>query len=151
MPPWKPAAELFQARRKSRRYPRTSSHDRSALATPGFRSASSLPLERGHRCLFLLRTSGSVAPAHFERGCSESETTYTRRLFGVLAVQLQTELRDREQPSVHHEIFPDRQGEIIVRESEEPQRQPPSTQHSRASLGLRSLDHESSVQRCRRL
>src|SRR6478672_4257751 len=120
MPPWKPAAELFQARRKSRRYPRTSSHDRSALATPGFRSASSLPLEHGHRYLFLLRTSGPVALAHFGRGYTESGTTDRRRLFGVPAVQLQTELRDRVQPDVHHDIFPDRPRETIVRESEEP-------------------------------
>src|SRR6266404_8155337 len=93
-------------RRMGRRYLQTSSHDRSALATPCFRSASSLPLERGHRCPFPLRTSGSVAPAHFGMDCSESGTNDTRRLYGVLVAPLQMELRDPEQPSGDHEIFP---------------------------------------------
>src|SRR5205823_2738904 len=114
-----------------------SSHDRSALATPDFRSASSLPLERDHRCPYPLRTSGSVAPAHFGRDCSESGTNDTRRLFGVLVAPLQMELRDREQLSVHHEIFPDRPRETIVRESEEPARLPPSSPHNPTSPGSR--------------
>src|SRR6266404_5480726 len=124
-------------RRMGRRYLQTSSHDRSALATPDFRSASSLPLERGHRCPFPLRTSASVAPAHFGRDCSESGTNDTRRLFGVLVAPLQMELRDPEQFFVHHEIFPDRPSETIVRENEEPQRPPPSTPHSPVLRGSR--------------
>src|SRR5437870_8676800 len=140
MPLWKLAVALFLVRRTSRRYLQTSSHDRSALATPDFRSASSLPLERDHRCPYPLRTSGSVAPAHFERDCSESGTNDTRRLFGVLVAPLQMELRDREQLSVHHEIFPDRPSETIVRESEEPQRPQPSPPHSPASRGSRIGD-----------
>src|SRR5258706_3673851 len=97
-----------------RRYLQTSSHDRSALATPDFRSASSLPLERDHRCPYPLRTSGSVAPAHFGMDCSESGTNGTRRLFGALVAPLQMELRDREQPCVPREIVPNRPSETIV-------------------------------------
>src|SRR5258708_39409595 len=120
-----------------RRYLQTSSHDRSALATPDSRFASSLPLERGHRCPFPLRTSGSVAPAHFGTDCSESGTNDTRRLFGVLVTPLQMELRDPEQLCVHPEIFSDRPRETIVRESEESARLPPSSPHNPTSPGSR--------------
>src|SRR5258708_11928192 len=122
----------------SRRYLQTSSRDRSALATPDFHSAFFLPLERDHRCRFPLRTSGPVAPAHFGRDCSESGTIGTRRLFGVLVVRLQMELRDREQLSVHHEISPDRPRETIVRETAEPARLPPSSPHNPTSPGSRT-------------
>src|SRR5437870_6949771 len=137
MPLWKLAVALFLVRRTSRRYLQTSSHDRSALAKPSFRSASSLPLERGHRCPFPLRTSASVAPAHFGMDCSESGTNDTRRLFGVLAAPLQMERRAQEQCCVHHELFPDRPRETDVRESEEPQRPPPLSPHNPTSRGSR--------------
>src|SRR5258708_22932645 len=120
-----------------RRYLQTSSHDRSALAKPSFRSASSLPLERGHRCPFPLRTSASVPPAHFGLDCSESGTNDTRRLFGVLVTPLQMERRDPEQLRVHHEIFPDRPRETIVRETAEPARLPPSSPHNPTSPASR--------------
>src|SRR5258708_36025954 len=105
MPPWKLGVALFLARRKSRRCLQTSSHDRSALAKPSFRSASFLPLERGRQCPFPLRTSGTVAPAHSGRDCGESVTNDTRRLLGVLAAPLQIELRVREPLAVHCQIY----------------------------------------------
>src|SRR5579859_3267093 len=101
---------------------RTSSPGRSVPATPGFRSASSVPLERDRRCPYQLRTSGSTAPARFGKGCIGSETSDNRRHFGVRAIQLQMKLRDRERPSAPRQISPNRPGEIIVRESEEPAR-----------------------------
>src|ERR1700685_4001484 len=70
-----------QALAKNRRCPRTSSHDRSALATPDFRCASSLRLVPGHRCRFRWRTSESPAPARFGRGVTNEEPT----ILGVLS------------------------------------------------------------------
>src|ERR1700757_5486211 len=64
-------ATLSVALPKSRRCPRTSSHDRFVLATPGSHFGFFPPLGRGHRYRFPLRTSESLAPCHYGRGCNE--------------------------------------------------------------------------------
>src|SRR6266404_7786264 len=99
MPPWKLGVAPSRALLKSRRCLRTSNHGRFVLAVPDFRSVSFLPLEHGHRCPSLLRTSASVVPARFGKGCSESETTDTPRLFGAPEVPLKMNLPARGNPS----------------------------------------------------
>src|SRR4029077_16116848 len=101
----------------------------------------SVPLERDRRCPYQLRTSGSTAPARFGKGCIGSETSDKRRHFGVLAIQLQMERRYRERPSAPRQISPNRPGEIIVRESEEPARLRPTSLHNPTSHGSRTGAH----------
>src|SRR3984957_18194952 len=118
-PPWRPGEALSQALRKTRRYLRTSSHDRSALATPDFRSASSLRLAPGHRCQFRWRTSESTAPARFGKDCNELGTNDTARLCEALVVRLRTESLVPERPDACRVISACRQGGRSVRESSE--------------------------------
>src|ERR1700757_3753714 len=101
---------------KSRRCPRTSSHDRFALVMPGSHSVSFPPLGRGHRCQFQLRTSESLAPDHFGKGCIESETSDIGHLFDELAVQFRKEPHEREQPCARRVIFRGRRGGRFVPE-----------------------------------
>src|SRR6202035_1848942 len=116
-PPWRPGEALSQALRKSRRCLRTSSHDRSALATPDFRSASSPRLAPGHRCQFLWRTSESTAPARFGKGYNESRTNDIARLSEALVVRLRMESLVPEQPDARRVISAGRLGGRSVRES----------------------------------
>src|SRR6266705_2141764 len=137
MPPWKLGVTRSQAVLKSRRCLRTSSHGRFVLAVPDFRSVSFLPLEHGHRCPSLLRTSASVVSVRFGKGCSESETNDTRRLFGARVVPLRMELRGRGQPYAHREVSRDRRRERFVRGSAEKPRLSLSIPCSRVSPGSR--------------
>src|SRR5216684_2541714 len=103
---------------KSQRCPRTSNHDRFALAKLDFHCASSLRLGRGHRCPFLSRTSESPDPAHFGMGCNESGTNDTGHPFDALVAQPQMEQRVTEQPSFGPVIYQGLQGGRFVPESE---------------------------------
>src|ERR1700722_14558225 len=109
-PPWRPGEALSQALRKSRRCLRTSSHDRSALAAPDFRSASSLRLAPCHRCQFLWRTSESTAPARFGKGCNELGTNGSARLSEVLVVRLRMESLVPERPDARRVVSVGRLG-----------------------------------------
>src|SRR3984885_14016817 len=140
-PPWRPGEALSQALRKSRRCLRTSSHDRSALATPDFRSASSLRLAPGHRCQFRWRTSESTAPARLGKGCNELGTNDTARLSEALVVRLRMESLVPEQPYACPVISAGRLGGRSVRESSEQLHLSPSCPYSQASPGWRRSDH----------
>src|ERR1700757_2961791 len=122
---------------KSRRCPRTSSHDRFVLATPGSHCGFVPRPGRGHRCRFRLRTSESLAPDHFGKGCNESETSDIGHRFDELAVQFRKEPREREQlcaPRVifrgrrRGRLFPEKAGQSHLRLSD---------RCSRASFGWR--------------
>src|SRR5580700_1117070 len=136
-PPWRPGEALSQALRKSRRCLRTSSHDRSAPATPDFRSASSLRLAPGHRCQFRWRTTESTAPARFGKGCNELGTNDTARLSEALVVRLRMESLVPEQPYARRVISVGRLGGRSVRESSEQPHLSPSCPYSQALPGWR--------------
>src|ERR1700722_13241682 len=116
-PPWRSGEALSQALRKSRRCLRTSSHDRSVLATPDFRSASSLRLAPCHRYRFLWRTSESTAPARFGRGCNELGTNDIARLREALVVRFRMESLVPERPDARRVVSAGRLGGRSVRES----------------------------------
>src|ERR1700756_1644560 len=112
--PKKPASRfgvtLSVALPKSQQCPRTSSHDRFVRATPGSHCGFFPPLGRGHRYRFRLRTSESLAPDHFGKGCNELETSDIGYLFDELAAQFRKEPREREQPCAPRVIFRGRRG-----------------------------------------
>src|ERR1700740_3728991 len=66
---------------KSQRCPRTSSNARFVMAAPGAHCGVFARHGRGHRYRFPLRTSGSLAPDHFGKGCNELETSDIGYLF----------------------------------------------------------------------
>src|SRR5271163_4737577 len=140
-PPWRPGEALSQALRKSRRYLRTSSRDRSALATPDFRSASSLRLAPGHRCQFRWRTSESTAPARFGKGCNELGTNGIARLSEALVVRVRMESLVQEQPYACRVISAGRPAGRSVRESSEQPHLSPPCPYSQASPDWRISEH----------
>ncbi len=109
---------------------------------PDFRFASSLPREHGRQCPSPLRTSASVVPARFGRGCIESGTNDTRHLFGVLVVQFQMEPRGRERPSARRGVYPGRPDETFVRGSAEKSHLSRQGPNSPASPGSRIRDRQ---------
>src|SRR3984957_5682130 len=141
-PPWRPGEALSQALRKSRRCLRTSSRDRSALATPDFRSASALRLAPGHRCQFRWRTSESTAPARFGKGCNELGTNDTARLSKALVVRLRTECLVPEPPYACRVISAGRLDGRSVRESSVRPHPSPSCPYSQASPGWRRSEYQ---------
>src|ERR1700756_5594443 len=126
---------LSAALPKSQRCPRTSSHDRFVLATPGSHCGFFPPLGRGHRYRFPLRTSESLAPDHFGKGCNESETSDIGHLFDGRAVQFRKEVHEREQPYAPRVIFRGRRGGRFVPEKAEQSHLRLSGPCSRASFG----------------
>src|SRR5713101_9925318 len=110
VPPCLLGAALYAAPRRSRLCPQTSSHDRFALATPSFRSASCLRSACDRRYQFPSHTSESPAPARLGKGCNGSGTNDTCRPFAVLVVRFQTEGHGQERPFVRLLISPGRLG-----------------------------------------
>src|SRR6266436_2765073 len=96
--PWRLGEAPFAALPKSPRCPRTSSRDRFVLATPDFRSASSLRFGHGHRYRCPLRTIESPVRARFEKDCIESGTNGTGRPSRAPDARIRTEDHAREQP-----------------------------------------------------
>src|ERR1700752_3334812 len=126
---------------KSQRCPRTSSHDRFVLAAPGSHCGFFPPLGRGHRYRFRLRTSGSLAPDHFRKGCNELETSDIGYLFDELAAQFRKEPREREQPCAPRVVFRGRRGGRFVPEKAGQSHLRLSAPCSRASFGWRRWGH----------
>ena len=117
VPPWQLGVAPYAVLPRSQQCPQTSIHDRFALATQGFRSASSLLLGRGHRCQFQSHTSESPSPARYKTDCSERGTNGTVRHSAEFSFRLQTECRARAQLFGRRVISLGRRGERFVRES----------------------------------
>src|SRR5260370_40779629 len=94
----------------SRRYPRTSSHGRSAPAKRDSRSASSLRHGPGRQCASPSHTSELPGPPRFEEGCSELETNDTGRPSDGIVVRLRKEAPPQEQSFALPVISPRRLG-----------------------------------------
>src|SRR5579864_7216557 len=122
---------------KSRRCPRTSSHDQFVPATRGSHCGFFAPLGRGHRYRFPLRTSESLGPGHYGRGCNKSGTSDIGHPFDELAVQFRKEPREREQPCAPRVIFRGRRDGRLVPEKVGQSHLRLSGPCSRASFGWR--------------
>src|SRR5271156_1945907 len=107
LPPWRLGEAPFAGLPKSPRCPQTSSRDRFVLATPDFRSASSLRFGHGHGYRCPSRTSESPVRARFEKDCIESGTNGTGRSSRAPDARIRREYHGREQPCAHCGIFRD--------------------------------------------
>src|ERR1700736_1208760 len=93
VPPCRLGGALYEVLRKSRLCPQTSSHDRFAPATRGFRFSSCLRSACDRRYRFPEHTSECPVRSRPIMACTASETNETCRLFPDPVARSRTELR----------------------------------------------------------
>src|SRR5260221_3045044 len=108
--PWRPGEAPYGALGKNRRYPRTSSHGRSALAKRNSRSESFLRLGRGRQCPSPSHTNELPGPPRLDEGCSVPETSDTGRPSDRIVARLRKEAPPQEQSFALLVIAPRRLG-----------------------------------------
>src|SRR5260370_42447842 len=116
-PPCRPGAAPYAVLPKIRRRPRTSNHDRFALATPNSHCVSSLRPGHDHQCRYPPRTSESPVLPRFGKACNELGTSDTDRLCEAPGVRLRRGVPAREQPFAGPAICRDPLGERVALEN----------------------------------